>query len=302
MSNQNYNSFNEFLNTFNINPSLNESINTTMFYPSGEITTMPTLFYPSISSTTTSSYFTSSPMIMENNLPVPTPMQMIMQNNPPVPTPSPPMPIQHPPITIPHPQMIMQNIPIPTFIPWGASGTNQNITVPTPPSQMIMDHMGHTGIFHVPVPIPSPTPMGWNPSWGATGTHPPDLVAHGHSGHTGYYNGQTWVAIQKKTLLSNKISFEDKEFSINIHYINEPECKFLKRVYHLKCKDLNIKTILKIDEETFEPIHNKKFDKIIEVIEKLSKMNLYYSNICKSVLIKDIFMNKRLNNRFEIEI
>ena len=288
MSNQNFNSLNDFLNAFNINPSLNESINTTMFFPSGQITTMPTLFYPSISSTTTSSYFTSSPMIMENNLPVPTPMQMIMENNLPVPTPP--------------PQMIMENVPVPTFIPWGGSGTNQNITVHPPPPQMNMQHMGHTGIFHVPVPIPSPTPMGWNPSWGATGTHPPNLVVHGHSGATGYYNGQTWIANQKQTLLSNKISFEDKEFSINIHYINESECRFLKRVYHLKCKDLNIKTILKIDEETFEPIHNKKFDKIIEVIEKLSKMNLYYSNICKSVLVKDIFMNKRLNNRFEIEI
>jgi hypothetical protein len=31
-------------------------------------------------------------------------------------------------------------------------------------------------------------------------------------------------------------------------------------------------------------------------------MNLYYSNICKTILVKDIFINKKLSSKFIIEI
>jgi hypothetical protein len=290
MSNINFNSFNEFLNSNNINPTLNQTINTTtlsqsIFIPNNQNSIAPTLFYSyeDINST----YIPSSTTLWINlgethsttsmYLPTPTPTHHTNMYSP----------IQTvPPTTYP---------PYHSHIVWSGNGSE---------------------------------PQGWNPSWGATGTHPPHTIQWGGSGtnnvmgdtgatgyfttvpissptpssylgltgHTGHWNNN------KNTLFSNKFSFEDKEFSINIYYTDDKQSKFLRRVYHLKCKDLDIKTILKINEDTFEPYYNKKFDKIVEIVEKLSKMNLYYSNVCRNVLIKDIFMNKKVNNRFEIEI
>jgi len=327
MSNINFNSFNEFLNTHNIDATLNQTMNTTTLSQSSAT---PTLFYSYedinstyIPSTTLwinmgSTYSTTSEhpslQMYQSSLdyptPIPSPTPTINHNNIGMYSPSPIPTINHNNIGMYSPS------PIPTISP---NNFGMNTITPGPTPNVIWSGNG-------------PQPPGWNPSWGATGTHPPaSIVWHsqwggsgthnlvgdtgalgyhtavpittatpssylglsGHTGHCGY---------NKNTLFSNKFSFEDKEFSINIEYINEKQNKFLRRLYHLKCKDLDIKTVLNINEDTFEPCYNKKFDKIVQIVEKLSKMNLYYSNICKNVLIKDIFMNKKINNRFEIEI
>ena len=154
-------------------------------------------------------------------------------------------------------------------------------------------------------------PIGWTPAWGATGTHPP--ATHTSATHTsathipgssfGYYGHSVqWSNNKKHVLFTNKFAFEEKDFSIKIHYLDTSNNGILNRLYELKCNDLKIKTILKINEDTFESMNNKKFDKIVEILEKLSKMNLYYSNICKSVLVKDMFINKKLSSKFIIEI
>ena len=340
MSNINFNSFNEFLNTHNINPTLNQTMNTTtlsqsIFIPNNQNSSSPTLFYSYedinstyIPSSTTlwinlgETYSTTNmqPSInhIDTYMPTPTPI--------PIPTPTHQTSLGHTgmysPTPVPTPNNYMYSpTPVPTPNNYMYSPTPIATYPPTssPPfySNIIWSGNGSQ-------------PNGWNPSWGATGTHPPYTIhsqwvgsgthnVMGDTGATGYFTpvpmtsptpssylgltGHTgYCNYNKNTLFSNKFSFEDKEFSINIHYIDDKQSKFLRRVYHLKCKYLDIKTVLKINEDTFEPIHNKKFDKIVEIVEKLSKMNLYYSNVCKNVLIKDIFMNKRVNNRFEIEI
>jgi len=315
MSNINFNSFNEFLNENNISPSLNQTVNTTtlssiynnelnqiIFIPSTQISSDNNLtttwlnpgtynyfISSSLSHPTTSTHITNDQInYYSQTNPIPTigpPQQLIMPMVYPLPTPS-------------YSQQLLMPItytsPTPTSLPMLGNPGNAH-------------HHGWTPGATGPYAPPNTHPQGWNPSWGATGTHPPHSVMAGYSGHsgqsghTGYYDSaHNWIA--KPTLLSNKFSFEDKQFSIKIHYINEKECKFLRRMYHLKYNELDINTILKINEETFEPIHNKKFDRIVEIIEKLSKMNLYFSNICKSIMVKDIFINKRLSSRFEIEI
>jgi hypothetical protein len=206
------------------------------------------------------------------------------------------------PIFVPYPQMVMT-----------PSGLNQTyIPSPTPTPNF---YHGHTYIPITTTPIPTPLPyvihhsmggngthpVGWTQAWGATGTHPPATYlpgsSFGNSGHTGQ-----WENNKKNMLFTNKFAFEEKDFSIKIHYLDDAKNGILNRLYELKCNDLTIKTILKINEDTFEAMNNKKFDKIVEILEKLSKMNLYYSNICKSILVKDIFINKKLTSKFIIEI
>jgi len=312
----------EFLNTIDTAPSLSTNSNTTLFYPNNY--NFSTLFPTLTSINQNNSFFintSSIPSISNNNysqapvqmemesLSVPTPIQITYPIPSPTPGPNPtiwhPMPTPGPNPTIWHPMPT----PGPTSpqITWLGNG---------PPPIGWQPSWGATGTH----------PPGWQPSWGATGTHPPgghiignniwhghtgaynqngqwiphnNLIYSGNSGHTGHtgYN-------KKQFLITNKFLFEEKNFSINIHYIddNNTNPKFLRRIYHLKYENIDIKVILKIDEETFEPVSNKKFDKIVEILEKLSRMNLYFSNICKSILVKDIFINKKIASRFEIEI
>ena len=244
------------------------------------------------------------------------------------------------PILVPHPQMVMTSPELNhTFIPTNSTSYYHGHTgMPSPsptPSTFYHSHtfvptptpsnnngnitpLTNNGnitptINHAVIGMPTPAPYiihhpngwtsvggatgthppGWTPAWGATGTHPPGS-SFGHSGYGENY--------KKNALFTNKFAFEEKDFSIKIQYLDVVNNNILNRLYELKCNELNIKTVLKIDENSFEPISNKKFDKIVEILEKLSKMNLYYSNICKSILVKDIFINKKLTSKFIIEI
>lgn len=295
MSNSNINSINEFLNTNNISQSLNQTtiLSQSTYIPTQYSSSLSTLFYSYedinsnyIPSNINSTLFNISSLYSTTIIP-----SNQTGNS---------LPTTH------------QN-PIPTISPWGGSGT----MIPS--------------THHITWNGNGPQPDGWQPSWGATGTHPPAVIQFGDTGSTGYFSpitsptppsyygnsgnsgdyGHTgnighWIN-KKNNLFTNKFAFENKDFSIKIHYLDDlnpsiGDNKYIKRLYHLQCKVLNIKSILKIDEESFNPIYNKKFDRILEVLEKLSKMNLYYSNICKNLLIQDIFLYKRFNSRFEIEI
>jgi hypothetical protein len=188
------------------------------------------------------------------------------------------------PVFIPYPQMVMTS-PTPTPIP---------NTLPSPYPSPNPTNL-HTSFYHghtynptttpttipnydvVGMPMPTPAsyiihssvggggthPVGWTQAWGATGTHPPASHLPGSSfGH--------WANNKKQMLFTNKFAFEEKDFSIKIHYLDIEYNGILNRLYELKCNELNIKTILKINENTFEFMNNKKFDKIVEILEKLS--------------------------------
>ena len=305
MSNTNYfntntnTNINEFINTIDTvpSPSLSNNLNTTLFYPNNYSfstlfpTSTPTnelnsfLIHTSTETIILSSSFPSTSYSNYNQAPV----QMQMESSP-VPT-----PIQ---ITYPNPIPSPTPGPIPSQINWMGNG-------PQPVGWM--PSWGATGTH----------PPGWHPSWGATGTHPPTVwnPSFGASGHTGssntgqhLYYGHTGTYYNKQSLITSKFIFDEKNFSIKIYYLDDDNNndntypKFLRRLYHLKYDNIDIKVILKIDEHTFEPVSNKRFDKIVDILEKLSRMNLYFSNICKNILVKDIFINKKIASRFEIEI
>jgi hypothetical protein len=284
-TNSNFNSMNDLFSSFNINNNLNTTTNLTPFY-SNEITT-PIIVPPP-------QMVMSSPEINQTYIPT----SSLIYGHTGIPSPT-PTAFYHGHTYVPIP---------PTPTPTTNNGnvtpsTNNGNVIPSTNNGNVTPSINHP-VVNMPTPAPyiihhsvgGNHPVGWTPAWGATGTHPPGS-SFGHSGHTGQ-----WSNNKKNVLFTNKFAFEEKDFSIKIYYLEDEKNGILNRLYELKCNELSIKTILKINEDTFEVMSNKKFDKIVELLEKLSKMNLYYSNICKSILVKDIFINKKITSKFVIEI
>jgi hypothetical protein len=294
----NTNSITDLFSSFNISQNLNTTTIITSFY-NNEIQAPVFIPYPQMVMTSPTPIpmnnyghtITTNPSPVPSPSPNPTTLQTLFYHGfSPNPSPYPsPNPSQNPTTYTSfyhgHSYIPITTTPIPTP---NYDVVGMPTPIPTPASYIIHPSVGGSGTH----------PAGWTPAWGATGTHPPATHEPGSSfGHSGH-----WTNNKKQMLFTNKFAFEEKDFSIKIHYLDSENNGILNRLYELKCNELNIKTILKINEDTFESMNNKKFDKIVEILEKLSKMNLYYSNICKSILVKDIFINKKLSSKFIIEI
>jgi hypothetical protein len=201
--------------------------------------------------------------------------------------------------------------PIITLIPTYTTLTYPHTTpIPTPSS--LLQYMipyptptvpAHNFNFQLPIPTVNPNFPNWVPTPAASLNFQIPIPTQPYSfGHTGDWCTNSYINNARFLLLNSKFTFTDNEFNIKIFLMSEKEDNFFQRYYDIKYKNLHYKTILKINQDTFEPVYNKKFYKIIELIEDLQKLNKYYSNICRSILKKDMFIGRTINSKFEIEI
>lgn len=170
---------------------------------------------------------------------------------------------------------IMMNTP--THFPMGATGTNA-------PSPMIY---GATGT-HIHVPQ----------THGATGTHIHAPPIHGASGSN--------MSVNTNCIIKNnqKLSFGDEDFDFISYCVDKSDLSN-GVFYKLRYKNIKLEFILKINSTNGKPIYNKKFLKMIKIIESImSDVNESDNlrSICNIIYHKDYYISLSIKSKINIVI
>jgi hypothetical protein len=168
--------------------------------------------------------------------------------------------------------------------------SNINIMINTPPTfQGPTGLQGNTTYFPMGTTgTNAPSPM----IYGATGIHIQAPLTYGASGSN--------MSINYKN--NQKLSFVDEDFDF-ISYCVDKNDLSSGIFYKLRYKNKKLEFILKINSTNGKPIYNKKFLKMIKIIESImSDVNESDNlrSICNIIYLKDYYIS--LSNKSKINI
>ena len=174
--------------------------------------------------------------------------------------------------------------------------SNINIMMNTPPT-----FQGPTGLqgntTHFPIGATgtnAPSPM----ISGATGTHIHAPPIHGASGSN--------MSVNTNCIIKNnqKLSFGDEDFDFISYCVDKSDLSS-GVFYKLRYKNIKLEFILKINSTNGKPIYNKKFLKMIKIIESImSDVNESDNlrSICNIIYHKDYYISLSIKSKINIVI
>jgi hypothetical protein len=140
----------------------------------------------------------------------------------------------------------------------------------------------------------APSPM----IYGATGTHIHAPPIHGASGSN--------MSVNTNCIIKNnqKLSFVDEDFDFISYCVDKNDLSG-GVFYKLRFKNIKLEFILKINSTNGKPIYNKKFLKMIKIIESImSDVNESDNlrSICNIIYHKDYYISLSIKSKINIVI